>query len=536
MTPRAPRPVIASFAVTAAEMQAIEKRVFQGGMPVAALMEKVGLLIVEYILQVLPECINKKRPLKIGVLVGPGHNGGDALVVARELWFRGFSAELFNPFERKKSLTHDHWTYAKSVGIPVANSVEELLEMPELPSQRSPQKSNILLIDGFFGFGLDRPITGDLAMAIAQLNSSGHPILSIDIPSGIHTDTGQILGTAIRATHTFCLGLWKRCFLQDVAIAHQGQTHLIDFDLPLTDINAVLNPPRLKRITPKTRCCPAPRSPLAHKYTQGNLLLIVGSQTYSGAALLAGLGARASGVGMLTLAVPAPLKPILTAQLPEALIVPCPETDSGAITQLPNDLLNPSRPYDAIAAGCGLTVDAAQLLLPQLLATDSPLVLDADMLTAIAQTPAPLNRTAPTLLTPHAGEFKRLCPTLTEILQGDRLDAAHKAAQHWHSFMLLKGARTVLANPQGNLQAIANSTPALARGGSGDVLAGLLGGLWARAQAANRTGNPWEGDWLDWAAMAASWHAEAGIVAEKGRSHRGIDGKTLATILASYPL
>ena len=384
-SPRQPRTAIAPFAVTAAQMRAIERRVFEAGMPVAALMEKVGLLITQKILQGLPDYIDDRHPVKVGVLVGPGHNGGDGLVVARELWLRGFSVQLFHPFERRKPLTDDHWRYCNSVGIPIAQSVDELLISPELPSLRSPEKSNILLIDALFGFGLEREITGELAAAIAQINASGHPVFSIDLPSGGHTDTGQILGAAIRATHTFCLGLWKRCFLQDAAIAHQGKTSLIDFHLPLADINTILPAPNPKRITPETWCCPAPRLPDSHKYTQGHLLLIVGSQTYSGAAILAGLGARSSGVGMLTLAVPASLKPILTAQLPEALVIGCPETDDGAIAQLPTDLLAKRphrRPYDSIAAGCGLTVPPAQTLLPQLRQTDVPLVLAAAALSA----------------------------------------------------------------------------------------------------------------------------------------------------------
>ncbi|MEM6501932.1 MAG: NAD(P)H-hydrate dehydratase [Cyanobacteria bacterium P01_C01_bin.89] len=529
-SPRQPRTAIAPFAVTAAEMRGIEGRVFAAGMPVAALMEKVGMLITQQILQVLLDYIDESCPAKIGVLVGPGHNGGDALVVARELWLRGFSVQLFHPFERRKPLTDDHWRYCKSLDIPIAESVDDLLTVPELPLSRSPQTPNIVLIDGLFGFGLEREITGELAAAIAQINASDRPILSIDLPSGIHTDTGAVLGTAIEATQTFCLGLWKRSFLQDAAIAHQGKATLIDFDLPLDDIRAVLPAPNPKRITPETWCRPAKRSPLAHKYTQGHLLLIVGSQTYSGAAILAGLGARASGVGMLTIAVPASLKPILTDQLPEALVIGCPETDDGAIAQLPDDLLE-KRSYDGIAVGCGLTVSSAQALLPQLLQTDAPLILDADALTALAQTTAPINRTAPTILTPHPGEFKRLCPQLSDVLRGDRLDAAAQAAQHWQSLILLKGARTVLADAHGNSQGVAHSTPALARGGSGDVLAGLLGGLWAGAQAAKNSGNPWHGDWLDWAATAAGWHAEAGILAAEERSPLGVDGQTLAQSL-----
>ena len=145
---RQPRAAIAPFAVTAAEMRGIEGRVFAAGMPVAALMEKVGMLITQQILQVLLDYIDESCPAKIGVLVGPGHNGGDALVVARELWLRGFSVQLFHPFERRKPLTDDHWRYCKSLDIPIAESVDTLLNVPAPNTQYCPNRRTVRLWTG----------------------------------------------------------------------------------------------------------------------------------------------------------------------------------------------------------------------------------------------------------------------------------------------------------------------------------------------------------------------------------------------------
>ncbi|MEM9905659.1 MAG: NAD(P)H-hydrate epimerase, partial [Cyanobacteria bacterium P01_D01_bin.44] len=335
-----------TYLVTAEQMQQIESRVFAAGMPVAALMEKVAELITQALKQILN--LEGLPGSRIGVLVGPGHNGGDALVVARELWLAGHEVVICHPFSKRKPLTERHGNYARSLGIPWETSVDALAQWSQ---------DCDYLIDGLFGFGLERPIEGSLAAAIATLNNTNLPILSIDLPSGIHTDTGQILGTAVKATHTLCLGLWKRAFVQETALDYLGTPHLIDFGLPLADIQAVLEASQVQRLTPQTARQRLPhRAATAHKYTAGHLLLIAGSRQYAGAALLAGLGAVASGVGMLTLAAPESLRLWLVGQLPGALVVGCTEGDEGGISALPEDI-HLDR-YDVIACGPGLTQQA----------------------------------------------------------------------------------------------------------------------------------------------------------------------------------
>ncbi len=492
--------------VTTAQMQAIEARMFAAGMPVAALMEKVAGAIARRV-QRYPFY---QAGVRVLVLVGPGHNGGDALVVARELHLAGCVVQVYQPLARLKELTASHAAYCRSLGM-------------EFTDDRADLRSPDFVIDGLFGFGLERAITGELAAAIAQINQFPCPIVSIDLPSGVHTDTGAVLGTAIRATHTLCLGLWKRGLLQEAAVAWVGQVERLGFDIPWADVQAVIGTGTVERITPESAIAhlPLARSPLAHKYTVGHLLLVCGSRQYAGAACLAGLGARASGVGMVTIAVPESLKAGLNTQLPEALIVGCPETETGAIAQFPLDL---SR-YDAIACGPGLTLDALPLV-QQVLASDRPLVLDADGLNALAQlgTEATLrSRTALTILTPHWGEFQRLFPAFTA--GGDRLSSVQQAAQSTAAIVLLKGARTAIADPT-RLSINPDSTPALARGGSGDVLTGLIGGLVAQAIAAKHPATA-----LDWVAAAAWWHAQAGLWAAAQRTVLGVDPVTLAASL-----
>ncbi len=499
---------IQQIVVTAQQMRDIEAQIFADGMPVAALMEKVGGLIARRIQELYPA-----QTQRVGILVGPGHNGGDALVVARELHFQGYEVVVYCPFTKLKELTSQHAQYVQSLGIEWFDSWESLQDCD-------------LLIDGLFGFGLERAIADPIATTINQINQWSQPILSIDLPSGLHTDTGEVLGTAIRATQTFCLGLWKLGLLQDQALDYVGTAQLIDFDIQLADVQAVLaDSPRIQRITRASAIAslPLPRPPVTHKYKQGHLLLICGSRRYAGGAILTGLGARASGVGMLSIAVPQSLKPLLVAQMPDALIVGCPETQNGAISQLQLPEGTELSSFNAIACGPGLTLEAMPML-QEVLASDRLLVLDADGLNILAQLgtiPTLLKRQAATILTPHTGEFKRLFPDAGDPTK-DRVSAVRTAAAISGAVVLLKGARTAIANASSSVWLNPESTPALARGGSGDVLTGLLGGLIAQPLAM-----PLEAT----VATAAWWHSQAGILAAQERTQLGVDAFTLTQYL-----
>lgn len=501
---------ISQFVVTARQMREIEGRIFAAGMPVAALMEKVAGLIARRLQEIVPQFNSR-----VGILVGPGHNGGDALVVARELYLRGYEVFIYRPFSQLKELTSQHWQYAQSLGIPSYQAVEDLPVCD-------------LLVDGLFGFGLERNLTDSIATAINQLNQRSEPILSIDLPSGLHTDTGEVLGTAIRATYTFCLGLWKLGILQDQALDYVGTAELIDFDIPVADVETVLqDAPRIQRIIKASALAtlPLPRPPVTHKYKEGHLLLICGSRRYAGGAILTALGARASGVGMLSIAIPESLKPLLVSHLPEALVIGCPETDTGAIAELKLPQKTDLSSFSAIACGPGLTLDATPIV-QQVINSEVPLILDADGLNILAQMgtiPTLQQRQATTVLTPHTGEFQRLFPDVPNAHQ-DRITAVQAAAIQSRAIVLLKGARTAISNPQGKVWINPESTPALARGGSGDVLSGLLGGL--LAQNINRQ-IPVE----DIVATAAWWHSQAGVLAAKERTELGVDAFTLTQYL-----
>ncbi len=515
------RAVVQPFLVTAEQMRQIEQRLFEAGMPVEALMEKVSGKIARWFVArygSLPGSTTRS----VGILAGPGHNGGDALVVARELSHAGCDVRIYQPFSRCKPLTQQHSRYAKSLNIPFVDSVQSLADCGAI-------------VDGWFGFGLTRPITDQLADDIQLINQQQTPVFSIDLPSGIHTDTGQIMGVAIKASYTACLGLWKRAFMQADVLAYLGESDLIDFDIPLAQVTAVLGKtPVVQRITSVSAIAhlPLDRPPTAHKYKAGHLLLIAGSRQYAGAALLTGLGAIASGVGMLTLAVPESIRLALLPQLPGALLLGCPETPAGAIARLPDDA--DLKKYDAIAFGPGLTPTVPDLL-QAVFAADCPLLLDADGLNLLAKSD-PIrqlqSRSAPTVLTPHIGEFKRLFADIYEqTLEQAPGESALQAACASGATVLLKGPRSAIASayPSPRLWLNPESTPALARGGSGDVLTGLMGGLMATAAQSGQGHS--QQDIASAMLSAVWWHSQAAIYASAQRTLLGVDPLHLAHAL-----
>lgn len=503
--------IVETAIVSSSQMEQIEAQLFAAGMPVPALMEKAALLCSDRLKTLYP----RSQVTAVGILVGPGHNGGDALVIARELYLAGYQVEIYRPFPKLKTLTAQHSNYVTSLGVSFHEEIYPL------------QKCQ-LLIDGLFGFGLTRELPDNLVEVINLINSWSQPVVSIDLPSGIHTDTGKALGTAIKATRTFCLGLWKQAFFQDMALEYLGESERIDFGILPHHLKSVLPQPTPRQQMTKEialSLLPLSRPLVTHKYQQGNLLLICGSRRYVGAAILTALGARASGVGMLSLAVPESLKNLVVSQIPEALVFDCPENKEGAIASLPFATTTLNQ-FDAIACGPGITKDAHSIV-AKILTAECPLLLDADGLNILAEqnTVEILHqRQFPTILTPHPGEFKRLFPQIVEP-QSDRLEAVQQAAQIAQSIVLLKGAKTAISDRHGSTWLIPQSTPALARGGSGDVLTGLTGGIIAQG-----TKNP-EHNLLDLVASAAWWHAQAAILAARDRTILGVDGTTLAAYL-----
>jgi NAD(P)H-hydrate epimerase len=501
-------------------MAALESQLFASGLPVEALMEKAALAIARQLLA--------RPPAAALVLVGPGHNGGDGLVVARELHLAGVPVRLWTPFERAKPLTSAHLRHCRWLGIP-------LLEAEPDPNDGA------LWIDGLFGIGQQRPIEDSLARLLTRRHQ-GRPgaLVAIDVPTGLCSDSGRLVGDgAARARTTYCLGLLKQGLVQDTALAWVGQLERIDLGLPASQLVPLVASQPLALGAADGATAPWPElDPAAGKYGRGRLLVLAGSPRYPGAAELCLQGASASGCGSLKALVPEAGAPGLWASQPHVVLL-----DPAAL-ESPRTLER----FDAVVFGPGLgppnqqRADPSQQhlqqqLWDQLQGFAGLLLLDADGLNRLAD----LNQTqgtgasqwlrqrqGPTWLTPHGAEFERLFPDLAGL---PPLEAAAAAAQGAAATVLLKGAHSVIAAADGRRWQLIETCPDAARAGLGDVLAGYAAGRGAMAVASGRA-------FAAGRAFGAEGAAAPSLIpltsAEERSAAKGLDGALLAAAALSH--
>jgi NAD(P)H-hydrate epimerase len=395
----------------------------------------------------------------VGVLVGPGHNGGDALVMARECLLAGREVVVWSPFDNHKELTRGHLTWFQRLGGTVADDIAHLT-------------SSSVLIDGLLGFGTERPTEGRVAMAVSWANLSKIPIVAVDLPSGITSDTGEIPGETIRAGDTLCLGVWKEALLQDHASEYCGRLSLIDLGIPTRFIEETLPVGERRTQTIEAEEClsvlPPARTRAGHKYSHGRLLVAAGSNLYPGAAVLTILAARTLGVGYLIAESCAAVEKTLLEVAPDTVFR---QGFSEALR------MGEERTPHAAIVGPGLAPDAGAI--PNLLALSSlPLVLDAGALAFLAREIKGIALSEHHILTPHQAEFNALFPRCAAVVP--KSEQTRRAARESGAIVVHKGPHTTIAHPDGTVRINLCSTPALARAGSGDVLAGMIGALLAQ--------------------------------------------------------
>ncbi|GAA4378354.1 NAD(P)H-hydrate dehydratase [Hymenobacter koreensis] len=431
------------------------------GIPSEALMERAATAFTNW----LTERLGLKHPPQILVLCGPGNNGGDGLVAARLLHQRDYSVQVWLLPAAQYS---PDWTTNRQ-RLPPAVPVLAL-DMHQLP----PIEPGTVVVDALFGTGLNRPLTGLAAAVVQHLNDSQARVVSIDVPSGLLSDAPQPAGSAVvRARHTVTFELPKLAFLLPQFAAFVGEWHPVSIDL---------NPAFLAQVAADMALVDADfvagrlpkRSRFAHKGTFGHALLLVGSRGKVGAGVLAARACLHGGVGLLTLAVPAAGYGVVQTAVPEAMCLP--DDCKTHLTQLP-DLAA----YAAVGMGPGIGQhDDTRAVLEELLCTaptrNQPLVLDADALNLLGANRSLLDLLPPdSVLTPHPKEFERL----TEPARDDyhRLDLLRDFARRYQCYVVLKGAYSCLAAPDGHLYFNTTGNPGLATGGTGDVLTGLLTAL-----------------------------------------------------------
>lgn len=409
---------------------------------------------------------------RILVVCGTGNNGGDGFVVARHLLARGADVEVLLAGRSEKvtgeaRINHDAY-------IDVGGAFAELAEMEDLtPLERALSRAEYV-IDALFGTGLDRPIEGRLARVIALLNGGEARVVALDVPSGLDADSGAPLGTAVLADDTVTFGHLKIGLLTPDGARLSGRVHVVDLGVPDAKILAHtgIAAEVIRRETVGGEI--APREANAHKQRVGNVLVVAGSAGKLGAAWLVARAALRGGAGLVTIATWPDAAQSLEARASEFMTARiAPEDVAGSL-----DLALRSRTAVAIGPGLGLGPEARAAVLHVVLGWDGVKVVDADAITHFAERPEALaGAKGRLILTPHPGELGRLLGRPAAAIEADRFGAVREAVARTRQIVVLKGARTIIATPDGKLHISMAGNPALATAGSGDTLTGIVAAL-----------------------------------------------------------
>lgn len=440
------------------EIRSLEAELIQeGGFPSAALMETAGRLAAQEIL--------KRHGLgcaRVRVACGRGNNGGDGFVIARHLREAGFDVRV-QLVGAVDELTGDAARYAKLYQW-CGGEIE-----PVQSGLLGPAREHELQVDALLGTGLDRALEGAYGLAVEALQAShraGAPVFSVDIPSGLDADTGVPLGLAVQASVTGTFGLGKPGLYVTPGADYAGEVVVFDIGLPAASAAKWAVQARL--LEPSEPVLTLPPRPMAgHKGTFGHVLVVAGSPGKAGAADLACRGAVRAGAGLTTLCAPEGVH----ASWPEVMHEPVAAFTADGWR---DDLL---RRKTAIVFGPGAgTAPGVRDFLARLCGAPLPLVIDADGLNILAEEPGLLAaRRSPTVLTPHPAEASRLLGLDVPAVQRDRIRAARELADRYRALVVLKGARSIIAVPDNGYWINVSGSPALATGGMGDVLAGIIG-------------------------------------------------------------
>ena len=501
--------------VTAAEMRMIEDRAEAAGVSKQTLMENAGLAVAQELWMQLGSLEDRR----ICVLVGPGNNGGDGLVAARHLHEWGAQVRCYALRPRDD----EQWRRAVDAGVACGSVAED----EDFEALDAVLQGSEAIIDALLGTGSSRPIEGDLAEIMTRLaairdRTVPPKLIAVDLPTGLDADSGRLDPLAVAADETVTFHAAKVGLYVQPGAAAAGDVQTIEIGVPAgldDDVRTdVIERRAMKALLPA-------RPPDAHKGTAGTLLVVAGSANYPGAAVLAASAAYRAGAGLVTLAAPASFIYHLAGAMPEVTLLPLPDADHPGVigpsaTQIVLDALVTA---DALAIGCGLggadaTGEFVADLLSQAGTADlTGIVVDADALNHLSRrsdwhADAPANL----ILTPHPGEMSRLTGIATEELQAQRLTLARDRAADWNATVVLKGANTVVAAPDGQAAVSQAAEPALATAGTGDVLTGAIGALLAQGASP-----------FDAARLAVYLHADA---ARRTVRRQGTQGATATDI------
>lgn len=462
--------------LTAEQMSRIDRECIRLGTPASVLMENAGKAVAEETRQALGAMSSQH----ILCLIGPGNNGGDGLVAARYLhdWGAGVSLYLCHP----RPPDNTNLKLARERGITCVAAADDK-DLTGFDGLLTPATC---VIDALLGTGRMRPLEGVFQQVLDRVAAARKSrklyIMAVDLPSGLDADSGAVDPSCLYADGTVTMAFPKLGLFSFPGAERVGRLKIADIGIPESLAASVTT----ELITGDWAGAALPKRPLnANKGSFGRVLVSAGSINYIGAAYLACSGALRVGAGLVTLATATSLQPVIAAKLTEATYLPLPESQPGIISPSAAELITrQSGQYSALLLGCGLGHNPATAELVGSLLSGKrlpTLVLDADALNILAETPGWWQRlTDDAILTPHPGEMARLCGLSVAAVQSDRTGIAGRFAAEWRKTIVLKGAYTVIAGPDGRCRVSPFANPGLASAGTGDVLAGAIAGLAAQ--------------------------------------------------------
>ena len=432
------------------------------GIPSLVLMENAARGVFEVILKEFPDAKS------ILVVAGKGNNGGDGIAVARWLHLNGKKVDIFLALGEVKGDASKQLEIAKRLGIEV---------FQEKPSFRSYD----LIVDAVFGTGFTPPVRGKVAEIIEEINNSGVPVVSVDIPSGLSADTGEVFEPSVRANVTVTFQFPKICHVLFPASELCGKVYVVDISIPRSLAEGikreVLLPDKLTLYRRKRN---------TYKTKEGHILIVGGSAGKTGAVVMSAKAATRAGAGLVSVGVPEELNSTVESLIVEEMSIPLPGVERLSYFAV-KEILSLQDRHSVLVLGMGMDryEEGQDIVIKLLEKWEKPLLLDADGINNLADYgdySVLRNRKIPAVLTPHIGEFSRLTKRDTKFIAENQTEVATEFATENNCYVVLKGARTVIATPEGKAFISLRGTPAMAKGGVGDVLAGVLGALMGKME------------------------------------------------------
>ncbi len=455
--------------VSAAQIKMLDRAAVEAGIPAADLMENAGRGVADAL-------INNAVGKNIVVVAGKGGNGGDALVAARLLCEAGLNVSAFAlsevgdlmPTTREKAdLLNERFP---GTLLPVGDNLDQLDD--------ALAGANCT-IDGLLGIGVDRPLSRRYLSVVRAMNKADLFRIAVDLPSGLPSDSGEIIGEAINADLTVCMAAYKPAHLLYPARSYCGMTQVVPVGYPeklwegITPIAHVVENKWVTQHLPTRR-------PDGHKGTFGHVLIVAGSLGMSGATILCAMGALRAGAGLVTVACPHTIQQVIATAVPEVLTIGLPDREGHLTEESLPSLRNAITKADVVAIGPGLgrADDTARLVHTILVEAKLPLVVDADGLFALDRETLSLIA-GRAILTPHPGEMSRLIERPASEINAERIEIARSFAAEHSIVLLLKGKPTAIGTAASDVFLNSTGNTGLATGGSGDVLTGIIAGLLA---------------------------------------------------------